>query len=505
MLKTRKHKIFAGIFTDYLGSIITMAVNIGAIPVFLHFVTIEQYGVWLAINGLIALVTIAEFGGDTYLTMRMADNNIFYSNEGSREIGVMILLKLILGLIFLLIGGTVYLFLPNIIHTSNVNFAVLKMVYMLSLGNLIFGLFATITPAILTARNHLSLVNSSFTVSGLITVGLTLLFLNSGLGILAFPISLLIPSIIQTIVLIIIAKKKYTNLNFKIRGIRASMIQGAFQYIRSFYVIRLVHVFRTNYISILLASLLNPAYVTMFSLTNKMPGLIPGYVAKIALALFPSFSEYHGDGNHERIVDIYYKLAKVIWRIAFFSVIAVYFLNSDFILLWVGKDKFAGVSVLDFLILYMFIGTIAAQLGTIIYSTAQFEKYPIVAFVEMILSMIFSYLLFPSYGFEGIVAGFTLPALITVIYLVSLVHKILKINNWDFIHSILLYASLPNIVTLAVSYPYYKLFGASKSWFELAVFLIIMMVVNFISWEGFRFIFSRETLLKRRLLYAISV
>lgn len=498
-----KKKIFYGITVDYAGSILATIIGFAVVPFYFTYVSIEEYGVWLAIQGVIGMITIAEFGGDIYLTTKIADNSVFSSPpELTTQISTMVFFKFVLSLVFIFIGVSVYFFLNEII-TSKIDVPVLRNVFLLSLLILVLGVYFSTISAILNARHHYILVNTTTSSFAIVTPLLSLLLLALGYGIVAFALSMLISTIIQHFILFLALIKKYPFIKVRFASISFFSIKEAYRYSKNFYLLKLSAMIRTNYIVLAISHLTSTSFVTVYNITNRIPSTIPSYISKIAIGLFPSFAGLYAGGDMQKIKKVYLKLSKIVWRLSVFSFILVVGFNEEFVTLWVGADKYAGFWVMLFLALYMSKYIIFTSMGTIIYATGKYERWPTWAGVETALSIILSYLFFIFWGLEGIIFGFLVSAFVTATYLFNLVHRILEIDTVEFFKNLWSYILIPNLSTGCFVIVINR-FGVN-GWKLFIASLIFIGVFHILLYDGIKFLRSKESGFKKRVIGVLEM
>lgn len=500
---SRKNKIIAGVSIDYAGSLVSIIVSFVVVPFFFRYITKEEYGIWLAINGVIAMVGLVEIGVDTYLTTKIADTTVFYSEKITGIISNAFVVKAVIAGLFLLIGVVVYNYLPSFVSGFSITRGA-YLAYMIAMTGIISGIFMSTITTVLTGRNHLSLVNSFSVFFSTAASILSVILLSLNVGLASFPLSALMCSTVNYLILLIMMRRKYPHIRLNFKTISFAYIKDLFNYTKSFQLLRILYVIRTQYIVLVITKLVGPAGVTQYNITNRIPQMIPAYVSRGATAIFPSLAEFFAEGNLEKVRGIYLRMSKVILRMAFLSGILVYFCNEPFIALWVGKDKFAGSTISLLLILYMAVSIVMSSIGTIVYAKGEFRKWPLLSVVEVTAAIILSYVFYRYFGFVGIVSGFLFSSLITSLYLYVLVNHILKVNMPDFLRSIAFYALFPNVCTLAVGI-YCRRIYPIDNWWALLITPAVMMAVHLFSLEGIRFVFSKETTFRGKLSDALKV
>jgi O-antigen/teichoic acid export membrane protein len=472
---SNRKKILSGIGIDLVGSILATIVGFSVVPFYFNYISNEEFGLWLAISGFSALITMVDLGTDQYLTTITASDEKFFASDYGDYLTSILFIKTIVSFLFGFIGVIMYLFLtnflviePNYLEEAKLSFLIGIVILVLS------GYFSTIS-TILYARKHYIFINSIIAISSMFSSFGTIGLLYFRFGIVSFPLALLIMSIIQNIILFVYLVKTYPHIKLKIKNFQFVDKKDIIGYTTTFQILRWVHTLRTQYITIAINNLIGPLYVAQYTLTNKIPQLVPGYALKIVNPFFPIIADLFYKGEVKEIQEVFIKISKVLFRIGLFFAIVIFFLNESFVTLWVGKDKFAGSMVILFLTIYMFVYVSFGAFGIVIYASRKFEKWAKWSIVEIVLTVVFSYLFSFSYGLLGIVFGFLLGSMVTQFYLFGIVLRQLNLTKLFFLNLTLKYSISSNILPL--------LFG-----FFLLNFLHVNSWITFVI-VGFGFVF----------------
>lgn len=442
--------VISGISIDFFGSIVATIVSLAVIPWYFRYISAEEFGLWLAISGLSAMITMVDLGTDQYLTTVTSSDETFYSNNFRSNLTAIVMVKTAVTAVFVVIGTVLFLLLEDLIAIDVVHLESSKRAFGASIAILIFGAYFSTISTILYARRHYSLVSSFASIFSILGSFLTLLLMSLGFGIVSFPLAVLISISVQHLLLLIFMASKYPNVGFGLAGIRMVNRKELISYTTTFQVLRWVHTLRTQYISIVINNLSGGASVAQFNLTNRVPQMVPSYALKIVHPFFPVISDLFNRGEIESVRAIFVVVTKILSRLAVFFAIAVFLLNESFVSLWVGADQFAGRIILIWLVLYMLIYVAMGSFGIVIFASKKFGRWASWSVVEIIAAVILSYALSFQFGFPGIVAGFVLASLINQVYLFFLVTRQLLLKKREFLLAVLTYAINSNITVLII-------------------------------------------------------
>jgi O-antigen/teichoic acid export membrane protein len=480
---SNRKKILSGISVDFVGSIIATILAFTVVPYYFHYISTEEFGLWLAIAGLSALITMVDLGTDQYLTTVTACDEKFYAESYGDYLTSILFIKTIVSFLLGLIGVVMYLFLTQLLDIEFLYVAEAKTAFLLGVGILVIsGYFSTIS-TILYARHHYSLINSFVALFSIFTSLGTVVLLHFGFEIISFPLSLLITTVIQHVILYVYMLKNYPHIRLKIKNFHFIDKKEIIGYTTTFQILRWVHTLRTQYITIAINNLAGPLYVAQYNLTNKIPQMVPSYAVKIVHPFFPTIADLFHKGEIEKIQEIFIKISKVLFRIGLFFAIAIYFLNESFVALWVGEDKFAGNMIMVLLAVYMFVYVAMGAFGIVVYASKKFEKWTKWSIVEIVVSVILSYLISFDYGLFGIVLGFVLGSMITQFYLFGMVLRQLNLSKLVFLDLTLKYSIISNFFALFFGFFIFN-YLIIESWIDFIIvgfaFILSGFIVDFI-------------------------
>lgn len=488
---SNRKKILSGITIDFVGSIIVTVVGFVVVPFYFKYISNEEFGLWLAIAGITAMITMVDLGTDQYLTTVTASDEKFYATNYGDYLTSLLLIKTIVSFLFGFIGVIMYIFLTKLLDVEFMNLEDAKISFLIGIVILVLsGYFSTIS-TILYARHHYSLINSFIAISAvsasLGTVGL----LHFGFGIVSFPLALLTTTILQHTILFVFMLKNYPHIRLKIKNFHFVDKKEIIGYTTTFQILRWVHTLRTQYITIAINNLIGPLYVAQYNLTNKIPQMSYGYASKIVNPFFPNIADLFNKGEIKKIQEIFIRISKVLFRIGLFFSISVYYLNESFVTLWLGEDKFAGNSVMIWLTIFMFLNISLGAFGVVIYASRKFEKWTMWSMIDIFIAVTLSYLLFKFFGLVGVVAGIVIGSFFNQGYLFYIVLKQLNIRIVDFLKKTIVYALVPNIAPLIIVwiiFPLYKI----DSWTLFVLSGSVLIFSSLFSWDLIRLMLKRS-------------
>lgn len=498
-------KILKGIGVDLIGTILVIVIGFLVVPIYLSFLSIESYGLWLSINALVALIGFLDLGTDQYLIAIAADSKSFEKSEILDSIFLVFIIKSITLVGLLIVSYITFIFLGSLIKFNTDLNPTAAILFFFALLNLIIVIIGGSISAILVARQHFSLVNGAAALFNVLSSVGAIVLLNFGFGILSLPVSLAFFTFMQCLYLFLQLKNRYPKLRVRFKPINLGLLREVLKYSFSFHLVKCVYgIFRVQYLLIAMGSILGPAFVSSFSVTNRLPSALSSNSMKLATPFFPSLAELFANGDIEGVKNIFFGMSKVLMRISIFVIIVLYCFNQIFVGLWVGNNLYTGNAVMSLILVYTFLYIPMGAFGVVVYASKRFGYWPVWLAAEMLVTVVLSLELGPVHGAPGVVASFVIGATVSQAYLFILVKKELGFSFRNYIKIIFSYLFVPSLVTIMGGIIFSEILKVD-SWISLAFAISGLTLLQLFSREGIKFIASKEVEFKTRVMRAFSL
>ncbi len=468
-----------------------MLVGMSVVPFFFHFISKEEYGTWLAVNGLVALIAVVDMGTDQFLATIVADDEKFYSSDIGQIILSTIILKIAMASVILIVGSIIFIFISSVVIIAPSLLSAAKNAYLIAISAMLFNIFGGTIATILYNRHYFSLVNGFTSIAGILASLSTLVFLILEFKISAFPLALLLSAFIQYSILLIVLLRHFPHIKFNLTTFHFYSRKEMINYSSSFQVLRCAQTFRAQYIVIAINNLLGPSAVVLYTFTNRLPQLISPFASKIAAPFFPLFAQYFANEKMNLLSSNYLRLSKLLFRFSLFSAILSFVITKYFVTLWVGSSNYAGMGIMLFLAISAFVFSAMSGCGIVIFISKKFEKWVFWSFAEIGCAILLSYVLYLIFGFIGLVSGYVLASMITPIYLLKIVLKQLHLSYTEFLKNVLQYCFVTNLSTIFIAF-FVISFVEISTWTELIGLCLLFTFFNIFCYEGFLMLRSKE-------------
>ena len=501
----RSRSLIKGLSIDLIGYVVSIIIGFGILPIYFNFVSKYDYGIWLTVSSVVAMISLIDVGVDQYLTKNITNDDQFFSKKISIQISSSLFIKFIISFIFFIIGIILYYLLEKVIKINSQTISVARECFLVSFITLFVNLFLSTFTNVFFVRHQYSLVNSIAAISSIISSFLTLLLLYYKYSIISFPVSLLITSFLQLLFFIFYFKIKFKHIKINLFNFKIIDKKEIVKFSKSFIILKWIQTIRTQYVVILLNNIVGPAAATSYNITTKIPQMLQIVASKISIILFPTIAELYNKKDFEALKIFFLKFNKYIFRLCLFACIVLYFMSEDFITLWVGSNSFSGIIPLFLILIHIFVYSAMGLFGIIVFSTHIFNNWTKWCVFEILFLITFSTLIGKKYGVNGIIFSFVLSSLINQTYLFFHVLNLLSINVRLFIKEVFKYTLISNISTITFFYIVFFFHYRINTWQVFIGYLLLVFIFNLLSYEGIKMIKSKEIGLFNKFISSFNI
>ena len=365
-------------------------------PIIIFYLGSQGYGDYLTLLAYIGFYALIDFNFGLFLTKELSKNANTEDKNQLVSIGLIatifsILIILCLGLFFN------YIF-PKIVKFdfySKYNFY-----FILMLWNKVIHVFVGYFSSLLNSLHKMFFLNILKSVLTLLEVLIAVILFTNDFGIKSlfyseFSISLLLLFI--TIV--------YTNKFFEFRFIKINLklIKNAVNYSFSHYLVKISNLGLSNLDSIIIHYFLGSQFVSLYSISLKLPILFSREIAgKFSTNLFSSISSLsitNLSSYHKKLLS---RIVYSVFRFAILITMSVYFINKSFVSIWVGEDLFFGNNLNLVFCLMLFTEIICFSLETFVLANSQIKNLGRLSLLELIANLFLSLILIKYFGLVGV-------------------------------------------------------------------------------------------------------
>jgi O-antigen/teichoic acid export membrane protein len=422
-----KSSIVSGIKSDLIIFILKIILGFGTIPVYLYFLDLGEFGFYIAVQSIIALLSLADIGLGQYVVKKLS-NKQYYDEHGLIFLPSIQVFQYLMAGALLIIGIIGFYFVSIFLNVNETLKADVNWLFLFSWSAVAIRTTFALIPSILQAKSLLAYLNIMNFLVFVFSIVINILFLSLGYGLSSLGLSLLISNVVVVFIMFIRLNTETTYRFLLPSQFDKTYVFEGWDYIKKFQLLKIAHVAKSSLFVVLLTKFAGAPTVAVYNVTNKMPLIFPELMSKLALNYFTHFASLYERGLMDKLKAEYLKIFNLGLQSTFFILCSLFFLNELFISIWVGSEKFIGGEVFIFILLNIAILLLTSFTGLIIQISGEFKKTPLFAICEVICLLTIASLFFEYYGVKGLVIALFISSFPSFLYSMFVVRKILSLK-----------------------------------------------------------------------------
>jgi len=399
---------------------IGVLVTFSIVPMAIDYLGVEQYGLWVAVSSLIAMLSFANGGVANGLVNLVSQATGAHSTKALQPIvSTGYFIVLIIALFGAILFSSIYRFVPwewvfGIADSRNMS--------QLSLLVLIVGLAFFLGMPFSVVGNiqrgfQKGDIEAFWTANGRI---LSLLFvyiaIQMELGVLGFAVAFVSGPILaaatNSINYFFIQKRELIP---KFRFVSKAEAKSVLGISGLFFVLQITSAILMQSDNIIIANMLGPSFVTQYSISMQLFMLAPMLMSLFLAPLWPAYSEAFASRDNVWIKNVFIKSMKVTLLIGLPTSIILVLFGEDLIRLWIGKEIVVSIMLLIGCGVWMLMVLMGNTLSVLLNGLKIIKIQIVISIMAAVFNLIFSVVFISYVGVEGAVYGSVVSYLVCVI------------------------------------------------------------------------------------------
>lgn len=418
------------------GNFVTVIVIIQGlvlIPLYFKYIGLELYGVWLATGGVLAGVSLVNFGVDPLVMQKMS------RAYGSRRFKAIakyysngIFISIFICGFAILLGLVFSNYLHFLFDLNSTNQQLIKSCFQIAVIALGVDILSQSISGL--SRSLLRPLFSSVlrAISRLLGFFLIWFLLTLGFGLWAAAFGLLFVSTFNFLGNFFYSFYLYTGLHQRVI-FSWVIIRSYLKISPMLYCSRLSNIVSVKTEPLMIALLISPEMTAIYTVMIRAIEIVVRLLANVRSALFPSIANFFGIINEASDKSLKYQPFNIIVLLSLVGASCYLFLNEQFITLWIGLDEIAQYDYVVLLlgIAYFFYLLNRAQV-VYLHAFGDFSRSSVSVLLENILRMVLTLIFLKIYGLVGV------PLSILISSLAFSLNYARMLSSYDFriIHSL---------------------------------------------------------------------
>jgi O-antigen/teichoic acid export membrane protein len=401
-------RIGRGVIWSYANTAAGIVSNLFLIPLYLHHLGRENYGLWITVSGLVSYLSLLNLGVTQTTSNRFGTAVAQQDRDGARAVFATGFwsYERIAGTGLLLVWA-IGPWLPwhLLVKGSEAAQAEVSWVLLLSASGFLLEQPFSIAGACLRAIGRIDTQQKVGVGVNFGRLAVAFGYLSLGGGLKGLVVLLTLINLLGHGMLYWLLKKevKGTSLAWRFRdgAVSAEMRGPSFYY----FLLQASGAMTFSIDPIVISSVLATALVAPYGVAQRLVMLVSGAVGTIGTNFGPDFLSAQARGESRRLASLYGRSMRINLALGVSSAAVLLFAGPAFITIWVGKQNFVGWPTFAALVVLMLINVLLHPADVLLMVTAHHKAYALFACWEAILSTILSFALATRWGVFGVVAG----------------------------------------------------------------------------------------------------
>lgn len=475
-LGNRKKATLINIFFKYGQLCLSMVIGIVLVPYYLQFISVAEYGIWLAVGSTVLWFAAAD-PGVANVTIQKVSHALGSSNERlAFEYAIAgIVFSCFFALLAAFLGFILSPFLVSLMVDASKGYGNINILYLVSycIFSLCLIMFGYGVVGVAQALGHAAAVGMLYIISMIINIILVIIFLRNGYGVFSFAYAQFLSStfiVLAALLLLIIMYRK--NL-FTIRNLKLERIKELLSLFGWGFGARFIKIFSNNVDNFLILKYLGASQVAMYNFTSMASKQMENIINQPISAFRPALASVAGEGQTAKIKKYLILLIVAITWIAGLIFTGLVLFNEIFVALWVGEKNFSGSHISLLLALFFLSNVFVKSFGTFCFSFGDIKKSSMMEWLSALILIPMLFFGVYIWGLEGLVMAHIAANLffLSWYYPVSL-QRFVSFSRKDFF-----VISLEVVKVVLCSLVIIFVFKSIiiKSWLELIIFAMLVV------------------------------
>ncbi len=309
--KKQGRSFFRNTLVQTAGRLLYLLTRVGLPPLILHFVSLEEYGLWSTCFLLISYVSMGAFGVSNVYIRYVAEYSI---KEQFHSINGLVSTGLVLTFIFSLFAlGGIWLAMPLLLKSFNVAPQLHDTAQVLILGTLATMLLDMTLGAFAYVLHGLQKIAQQTLVwilSFLLETVLIVVLLLSGYGVTSLLWAFFARYVFSTILYIVLCYRAIPGLQISLRLVKREFFSPFLHYGGVLQISGLLSIFMYSIERVIAGYLTGLTSIAVLDLGQKFPVMASQVFSSMNASFLPAMTEAHSLGKYQDIQRLYAKGAR---------------------------------------------------------------------------------------------------------------------------------------------------------------------------------------------------
>lgn len=402
---TLKSKLLRNLGANAYGQLITLAIQLVSVPLFLHYWGVALYGEWLILSAIPAYLSLSDIGFASVaandMTMRVAKGD----KQGALEVyqSIWIFICAVSMVVGSVLAVLIYTFsLNSLFSISHISAEHTQLVLIVLMLYVLVGLQGGVLSAAFRSVGRYAygtIMNNTVRLAEGFLSMLALVLGGSVLVVASVTLAVRLVGLIITW-LVLLKQERWLSLGFKAASIQK--IRELLKPAISFMAFPLGLALSLQGMVLLIGITIGSVAVVIFSAYRTLTRLLVQIISMINHAVWPEISAAYGAGNMSLVSNIHRKSSCITFWIALSSVVAMGLFGEWVIGIWTHHAFEQNHMLLSLLLATTFLNVLWQTSWVLLMATNQHNKISFAFVLSAAIGILLSALIIPYLGINGV-------------------------------------------------------------------------------------------------------
>jgi O-antigen/teichoic acid export membrane protein len=475
----RVGRAFQALGVEYIGTALNILLSFAATPVLLEYLSPGVFGLWVATSQAVLALNLIDGGGSVYLMLQLSSGARRDADRARRLVATTFWTYLALGAIVLVLGLSAAPFSAGWLGVEAAGHAEFNWAFVIAVVGAAIYVGLLPTPyGVLQGTHRLSWVNA---IAQGITAGSTVLGLAlavKGAGIIGMAVGQLAAFVVGIAVATACARRASPDVWIAARYFSREEFRRSLHFTGFFQLAKLSFFLSTFSDAILIAAVVSPEAVTVYVLTQKLPGAATMFVGKLGSAIMPGLAEILADSDADHIRRVILRMVQVLARVSTLCAAMALFLNYRFVAEWVGLEYYAGAALSLLFAYSVWRNGLVRNASSVVVASGSMRAWGWLSLIEAAIKVTLTLALLPRLGVLAPALASVVAEVPIGVYLPMQLARIARLPIGGLIRDGLLMPLLWSVPTVAALWLSDAVVPAVWGWRGIALIAAAGIVVN---------------------------
>lgn len=405
----RIRKIIKTAWSGLATRLITIIISLLMVPLAVHYLGKEQYGLWVAVSSLVAMFGFMDGGAGNAVINMMAHASGAKANDLAKIVSTAFFSLMALAAIGCILFLCVFPFVPweKLLGVSaSTSLADINIIVMI-VGLFFFvSMFITLVGKIQRGLQEGNLDNFWNGLAAVLSLLFVYIAIRTDTGLVGFVIAFLAGSMLaylaSNIHYLWLRRKE---LRPRFANVEKGIAKDLFAVGGMFFVLQIASVVQGQADNVIIANMLGPAAVTTYAICMKLFLIPPMLFSLVLTPLWPAYREALASGDMQWVKQIFLKTIRWSLLLSIPTAFVLVLVGGKIIELWVGQDAVPSTVLLIGCGIWMIFVSVGSGTAMFLNGLEMVKPQIAIAASASVVNIAITIWLIPKVGAEGAVFG----------------------------------------------------------------------------------------------------